>query len=158
MYPIAKLEQVFDNIRKQSHRNDGLVFTKENASYFTGICESMLKWKAPTDASIDFRIRLDHNTILLLFATENGEDVYDIYNPQIDDNFPGFAHNALQDGNIVEFTYDLDTKNWKFMRWREDKSVPNFKSVVESVWNTITNGVTKQELSTTLMSQKIQCE
>jgi mRNA guanylyltransferase len=40
------------------HKNDGLIFTSMTSPYHPGTSDAMLKWKPPSENSIDFRLHL----------------------------------------------------------------------------------------------------
>ncbi|KDN43945.1 mRNA capping enzyme, alpha subunit [Tilletiaria anomala UBC 951] len=53
------IEHVLNNrIPQLKHGNDGLIFTCWNSNYKTGTDPKILKWKPPSENSVDFKLRL----------------------------------------------------------------------------------------------------
>jgi len=51
------------------------------------------------------------------------------------------------DDRIIEVAWNKDLEQWRFMRFRDDKPNANFKSIVESVIESIADGVEKETVS-----------
>ncbi|KAI8906190.1 mRNA capping enzyme, catalytic domain-containing protein [Powellomyces hirtus] len=70
------MSRVFEDITKQKHGNDGLIFTSVNLPYTPGTCAKILKWKPPELMTIDFQIKVDYDMDrkpqYSLFIGENG--------------------------------------------------------------------------------------
>ena len=58
------LDKVLNStIPSLKHKSDGLIFTSSIAGYKTGTFNKMLKWKPPSENSIDFLLRLDFSHV-----------------------------------------------------------------------------------------------
>ena len=147
------LRKVFTYIEKLRHGNDGLLFTAVNEPYKVGSCDTMLKWKPPELNTIDFRLRkqvtslnVTEGTAVPLFdmflantpsAQHPGKEIkYAVFTPENADFL-----NTEPDGKIVECKWDKEAKQWRFLRYREDKDTPNHMHIIPSLWNSIENGV-----------------
>lgn len=160
-------KQVLPNL---PHGNDGLIFTCRNTPYKHGTDPHILKWKADDENSIDFRLSMD----IQVAQPDHIDRAEGITQPYLDyDAMPAFnllvgAQNdaeqvygqlyltsaewenlkALQEPlnhRIIECYMDRQ-KRWRYMRCRDDKDKPNYISTVESVIESIQDGVTKEEL------------
>lgn len=154
-----------------AHGNDGLIFTCRTSEYKHGTDQHILKWKPELENSIDFRLRLDFNLVepdeqdraegitkpyldyenepicnLHMYAGDGKEDPW--YGTLYLEPGEWEKLKALQeplDDRIVECFMDTQ-KRWRFMRFRDDKENANHTSTVESVIESITDRVTKQDL------------
>lgn len=155
---------------KKIHGNDGLIFTCRSTPYKIGTDEHILKWKPPSENTIDFRMRLEFP----LLEPDTDDEADGIVEPYYDyDAMPLFhlfvLHNnneyhifsemyvtqseweglkALQmplDDTIVE-CYQDDHGRWRYMRFREDKKDANHISTVEKVLESIQDRVTEEDL------------
>lgn len=155
---------------KRLHGNDGLIFTCRSTPYKIGTDENILKWKPPSENTIDFRMRLEFP----LIEPDSEDEADGIVEPYSDyDAMPIFhlfvLHNAgeyrvfsemfvtpsewedlktLQvplDDTIVECYQDMESR-WRFMRLRTDKSDANHISTVEKVLESIQDHVTEEDL------------
>ena len=52
------IEHVLARMPELEHGNDGLIFTKLNSGYVFGTDQNIIKWKPPSENSIDFMLRL----------------------------------------------------------------------------------------------------
>lgn len=153
------------------HGNDGLIFTCRNSEYHPGTDPHILKWKPERENSVDFRLSLDFQLIepdavdraegitapyydydalpvanLLVFKEDGRDDVW--YSTMYLEDAEWEKLKKLGeplDDRIVECFMD-EKKRWRFMRWRDDKAKPNHISTVESVIESIRDGVTEREL------------
>ncbi|CAD6501822.1 BgTH12-02068 [Blumeria graminis f. sp. triticale] len=153
------------------HGNDGLIFTCRTSEYKFGTDPHILKWKPEAENSIDFRLSLEFQLVqpdefdLAEGITEQYHD-YDampIFNIHVhagggrEDPWYGTMYvepseweslKALQqplNDRIVECSMDPQ-RRWRYMRFRDDKTEANHTSTVESVIESITDRVTKQDL------------
>lgn len=144
------LKKVFSHIEKLRHGNDGLLFTAVHEPYKIGSCDTMLKWKPPELNTIDFRLKKQlassTTTTLPLFdmllantpsPQHPGKEIkYAVFTPE---NEAFLETNP--DGKIAECKWDKEDKQWRFLRYREDKDTPNHMHIIPSLWNSIENGV-----------------
>ncbi|KAL4800042.1 mRNA capping enzyme, catalytic domain-containing protein [Aspergillus venezuelensis] len=155
---------------KKIHGNDGLIFTCRSTPYRIGTDEHILKWKPPSENTIDFRLRLEFPVL----EPDSDDEADGITEPYPDyDALPIFhlfvLHNndqyqpfgemyvtpsewedlkALQtplDDAIVECSKD-ETGRWRFHRIRDDKADANHFSTVDKVLQSIEDRVTEEDL------------
>ncbi|TPX65677.1 hypothetical protein SpCBS45565_g05002 [Spizellomyces sp. 'palustris'] len=155
---------VFDEIARQKHGNDGLIFTPVNLPYTPGTCHKLLKWKPPEQNTIDFKIKMDldkdrkpHYSILIAeFGAHKLHDQLTL-EPELQEKW----RVSPPDGRIAEFRWDknwmtslwedgyVSSKReggWRFVRFRDDKDTANDLAVLEKTMKLIQNGVTKEML------------
>ncbi|KAK1756060.1 mRNA capping enzyme, catalytic domain-containing protein [Echria macrotheca] len=171
------IEMMFREVLpKLRHQNDGLIFTCRTSPYQFGTDQHILKWKAPHDNTIDFRLRLSWPLVEPTEAerAEQGQDEpfvdYEAL-PEArlmvftgnDRGGPGYQEfgeplyltedewerlmalgDPLQD-RVVECCLD-EEKRWRLYRFRDDKSEANHISTVNSVLESIRDGVREEEL------------
>jgi mRNA guanylyltransferase len=153
------------------HGNDGLIFTCRTTDYKHGTDHHILKWKPEDENSIDFRLGLDFPLTqpdqidraegitepyldydatpvfnLHVYAGDGKEDPW--YGTMYIELEEWESLKALQqplNDRIVECYMD-NQKRWRFMRFRDDKTKANHTSTVESVIESITDRVTKEDL------------
>ncbi|KAI1335750.1 mRNA capping enzyme [Xylariaceae sp. FL0016] len=160
-------------IRNLKHGNDGLIFTCLKSQYKPGTDPHILKWKESEENTIDFVWKLNFPTVEPN-ELERADGItqpfvdYDSV-PQVEllvnhgGGFPQgyryFADMYLEesewevlkslgdplDNRIVEAYMDQQ-KRWRFYRFRDDKSDGNHISTVNSVIESIRDGVTKDDL------------
>ena len=131
-------------LEKPAFQCDGVVLTSLNAPY----CKSPLKLKA--DASADLRaVVTPFKTVILLALGKNGE-VRD--RPPI--SLTADEVLAARNGSwpIGEFTADISSGSWKFLRWRPDRPRPNRDTVVDDNWEIMRNGENKLQILRELSS------
>ncbi|OIR58611.1 MAG: mRNA-capping enzyme subunit alpha, guanylyltransferase [Amphiamblys sp. WSBS2006] len=127
------------------HANDGLVFTPVNSRYKSGTCRELLKWKPPEMNTVDFKISVEwkervpeyalniavgkiHRKFAMLEKTEELS--------ALDSDPP--------DGKIAECS--LVDGQWRFLRFREDKTYANDESVVRRIMKSISEDITRERL------------
>ncbi|KAF7778533.1 hypothetical protein Agabi119p4_2878 [Agaricus bisporus var. burnettii] len=157
---------VFDGIPLLQHGNDGLVYTCVNTPYTPGTDNNILKWKPPSENSIDFKLVLrfppsinDPNKpdlhakpLFLLHAWlggERGQERYELYDEMFveDEEWEKLKRSGEQvDDRIVEVHWDPEISRWRMMRFRNDKPHGNHISVVENIIQSIVDGVEKEAL------------
>lgn len=153
-------DNVVKSIKDLKHGNDGLIYTAVSKPYIIGTCQTMLKWKPPEMNSVDFRIRvkLDKNTNLPKWTLHilKNRDITEEYGELVlqDEKMQAeWLEDPPQD-RIVECYFDPEyPTKWKFMRFREDKDTPNHISVVPRIMESISEGVSLDEVS----FQQYQC-
>ena len=155
---------------KKIHGNDGLIFTCRRTEYQTGTDEHIVKWKPPTENTIDFRMRLEFP----LLEPDTEDEADGITEPYADyDTLPIFHLFALVSAdkyrpfgemyvspsewddlkglgipldNIVVECYQDEERRWRFHRIRDDKNEANHISTVEKVLESIEDHVSEEDL------------
>ncbi|KAJ3878710.1 mRNA guanylyltransferase [Lentinula edodes] len=161
------VEQVFSmDIPALQHENDGLIYTCVNTPYSPGTDSNVIKWKPPTENSIDFKLVLRFPPLpssptqpdfaakpkFLLHVwcgDQNGTPRYEQYDEMYvdEDEWEKMKKSGEQyDDRIVEVHWDAHVKGWRMMRFRNDKPNGNHKNVVENIITSIADGVEKQTL------------
>lgn len=155
---------------KRIHGNDGLIFTCRSTPYRIGTDEHILKWKPPTENTVDFRMRLEFP----LLEPDSDDEADGIVAPYPDyDSIPlchlfvvvsanEYRHfgvmyvnptewedlkalNVPLDDTIVE-CYKDEHGRWRFHRIRDDKADANHVSTVDKVIQSIEDRVTEEDL------------
>ncbi|CAB3410852.1 unnamed protein product [Caenorhabditis bovis] len=131
------------------HEIDGLIFQPDHRPYVAGKCDFVLKWKPPSHNSVDFKLKIEKIQKEGMLPEWRGL-LYVLHHQEPFGTMK--ATNSLKklDGKIIECTLELDhagrPKEWKFMRERTDKSAPNALKTAQSVFDTMTNPITKEHL------------
>ncbi|KAI8824071.1 mRNA capping enzyme, catalytic domain-containing protein [Fimicolochytrium jonesii] len=155
---------IFDEIGRQKHGNDGLIFTPVNLPYQSGTCPKLLKWKPPDLLTVDFqiKIRYDKNRKphYVLNIGRNGRHEFNDHltvEPALANEWKA----APPDERIAEFKWDPEWTTyiweegyadreriggWRFMRFRDDKTMANDISVLNDTMFAIENGLTREAL------------
>ncbi|KAJ7273290.1 mRNA capping enzyme, catalytic domain-containing protein [Mycena rebaudengoi] len=161
-----RAEQVFADIPNLQHGNDGLIYTCVNTPYAPGTDPNILKWKPPSENSIDFKLVLRFpplkgepsqpdfraKPVFLLHVwcgDERGVAKYEQYDQMYveDDEWEQMKLTGEQyDDRIVEVHWDSAGSHWRLMRFRDDKPNGNHRSVVENIISSIADGVEKDTL------------
>lgn len=173
------------------HGNDGLIFTSAESVYTPGTDPKMsveapsrpslavdmtadelafarvacrsIKWKPPSENSIDFRLQLKFPALatdpaqpdfcakplflLLMNHGRDGSHYYDVMDVP-DAQWDEWKRSGEQyDDRVVEVTWDKADERWVFMRFRDDKFEGNYKTVVESIIRSIKDGVEVEGVS-----------
>ncbi|KAG5644219.1 hypothetical protein DXG03_008814 [Asterophora parasitica] len=160
-------EKVFEvDIPALQHGNDGLIYTCVSTPYTPGTDPNILKWKPPSENSIDFKLVLRFpplrtqpdrpdfraKPVFLLHVwcgDERGVPKYELYDEMYVDDTEWERLKLGQeqiDDRIVEVHWDKDVQHWRMMRFRDDKPHGNHKSVVENIIQSIADGVEKDAL------------
>lgn len=155
---------------KKIHGNDGLIFTCRSTPYRIGTDEHIIKWKPPSENTIDFRLRLEFP----LLEPDSEDEADGITQPYADYDAIPICHLFVMlsessyrhfgemyitpseweglkalgiplDDTIVE-CYKDDQSRWRFHRLRDDKMDANHLSTVEKVLESIQDRVTEQDL------------
>jgi mRNA guanylyltransferase len=158
------------------HGNDGLIFTCRESEYKHGTDPHILKWKPEAENSVDFRLSLEFPvcqpdeldraegvfepypdydalpaaTLLVHVGDREGDRPFASLH-LLEKEWEAMkslsvSQNQPLNDRIAECFMDPATKKWKFMRWRDDKEKPNHVSTVESVIESIEDGVSEREL------------
>lgn len=158
MWKPYGLQELFERvIPAQTHENDGLIFTPVQDPYVAGTCHRLLKWKPSELNTIDFLINwnVGRKAFELFIATQGRPHFYLEFDPLQDvtllaavgktsKSSPQDLISEIAD-KVAEFNYDSE-KNWKFLRFRPDKRLPNDSKTVEKVIHSISDNVTKEDL------------
>ncbi|GAA5898464.1 hypothetical protein JCM5296_000440 [Sporobolomyces johnsonii] len=157
------IEAVFrDHVPALMHGNDGLIFTSAEAPYTPGTDPKILKWKPPSENSIDFLLQLKFPAssanewepdftakpvfMLLMNHGHEGNHYYDTM--EVDDETweQWKASGEQYDDRVVEVVWDKHRETWKLLRFRDDKYEGNYKTVVASIIKSIQHGVEAEQL------------
>ncbi|TEB39643.1 mRNA guanylyltransferase [Coprinellus micaceus] len=161
------VEKVFTmDIPNLMHGNDGLIYTCVTTPYTPGTDHNILKWKPPSENSIDFKLVLRFppapdnpnkpdfcaKPLFLLSVWLGGdgnlaryEHFDDMY--VSDDEWDQMKMSGEQiDDRIVEVHWDPSLQRWRMMRFRDDKPQGNHKKVVDNIIQSIADGVEKDAL------------
>ncbi|KAF9541018.1 Dcp1p-Dcp2p decapping enzyme complex alpha subunit [Mortierella hygrophila] len=154
------IEKMFREVLPRlKHGSDGLIFTSAVAEYVPSTNIKMLKWKPPSENTIDFRLSLE-------FPTNQGAPDYDqkpqfvLHEWQGGQLYNRFGILTVDDGlwqhwkststhlqnRVVEVNYSPKDMTWRFFRFRDDKEHGNHSSVVKKVQESIRDGVERDEL------------
>nr|GAT53305.1 mRNA guanylyltransferase [Mycena chlorophos] len=180
--PSYHAEQVFAELPKLKHGSDGLIYTCVNAVYtpatdsnidgliytcvnavYTPATDSnILKWKPPSENSIDFKLVLRFPPLkndpsvpdfgakpVFLLQAWSGSDRYEQYDSMYveDAEWERMKASGQQyDDRIVEVHWDPSVSGWRWMRFRDDKQNGNHRSIVEKIIQSIMDGVEKDTL------------
>ncbi|KDE04915.1 hypothetical protein, variant [Microbotryum lychnidis-dioicae p1A1 Lamole] len=157
------IEAVFrEHVPKLLHGNDGLIFTSAEAVYTPGTDPKILKWKPPSENSIDFVLQLkfparkdnDHEPdytakpifMLLMNHGHEGSFYFDTMSVD-DDTWERWKASGEQyDDRVVEVVWDFERQTWRLLRFRDDKLEGNYKTVVSSIIKSIQHGVEEERL------------
>ena len=143
------MDKVFEQINLYKHDSDGLIFTSAEAGYHFGTCETMIKWKPPSENTVDF--------LLQVKKTVNGDEYYiSIFNGskgyQFESDFE-FGSDLEKvkgqklHGRIIECKYVPNWPHfWRFSRFRDDKPDANHISTFVKVKKSIQDNVTREKL------------
>ncbi|KAE8147213.1 mRNA capping enzyme, catalytic domain-containing protein [Aspergillus avenaceus] len=155
---------------KKIHGNDGLIFTCRSTPYRIGTDEHIIKWKPPSENTVDFRLRLEFP----LLEPDTDDEAEGIFEPYADyDAMPIFhlfvtlnaneynhfgemfvtpsewedlkALNIPLDDTIVECAKD-EQQRWRYHRLRDDKADANHITTVDKVLESIDDRVTEEDL------------
>ncbi|ORX62621.1 hypothetical protein DM01DRAFT_1403093 [Hesseltinella vesiculosa] len=158
---------VMPNLR---HGSDGLIFTAVDSPYVSGTTSKIVKWKPANENSVDFKVHLRFPPSKSLPGVQDmsKKPRVDLMVWHGDTHYEYFAELGISDeewhstfgknprrfdGRIIECNYDPELQKemnfpspWRFMRYRDDKTDGNHYTVVNSVLESIDDGVTKEEL------------
>ncbi|CAL1705163.1 unnamed protein product [Somion occarium] len=161
------VDDVFNiDIPNLQHGNDGLIYTSVNTPYVPGTDPNILKWKPPSENSIDFKLILRFPSLParprdpdfyakpvfelhVWCGDRNGIPQYEMYDVLRveDDEWDRMKASGEQlDERIVEVHWDPAKECWRLMRFRDDKPAGNHKTVVDAIIKSIADGVEKDEV------------
>lgn len=133
-----------------THEKDGLIFQPLDLPYKGGTCEEILKWKPPHLNSIDFRLVLREErqngclpeTFACLHVSNRPEPMFKF---KLDNS----TRDCVQyNSQIVECVKNRGGPGWRVIRPRHDKLHPNSYETVQSIYKSITQPVTEEDLFT----------
>lgn len=147
--PSYHLDRVFKQIQEYKHESDGLIFTSADAGYHFGTCETMVKWKPPSENTVDFLLNVnktpegDKYSILIFYGVRGHQIESDFVFGSDLEKVKGEKLHA----RIIECKYDPNwPHNWRFSRFRDDKADANHISTFIKVQKSIHDNVTKEKL------------
>ncbi|KAG0322219.1 Dcp1p-Dcp2p decapping enzyme complex alpha subunit [Podila horticola] len=149
-YGIDKM--FYEVIPHLKHGNDGLIFTSAVAPYIPSTNTKMLKWKPPSENTIDFRLTLEstsnHKPLFVLHEWLGGQNYSRFGQLTVpDDLWRQWQSTSTELQNrVVEVNYSPSDNTWRFFRFRDDKEHGNHSSVVQKVVQSIQDGVEREEL------------
>ncbi|KAG8746946.1 Dcp1p-Dcp2p decapping enzyme complex alpha subunit [Ceratobasidium sp. 414] len=145
------------------HGNDGLIFTCAESGYVIGTDQRILKWKPPSENSIDFKLELRFPPLaghpeepdytakpLFQLLVWTGGKSYEHFDTMVVDDAQWEAWKSSgeqYDDRVVEVTWDSVTQNWIWHRFRDDKEHGNHQSVVGSILESVQDGVEAEQAS-----------
>ncbi|PSR83085.1 hypothetical protein PHLCEN_2v5889 [Hermanssonia centrifuga] len=143
------------------HGNDGLIYTCVNTPYIAGTDPNILKWKPPSENSIDFKLLLRfppdqsgrpdfYSKPIFELQVWCGGSQYELYDVMLvtDEEWESLKSSGEQlDERIVEVHWSPELDGWRMMRFRNDKPNGNHKNVVDNIIKTIADGVDKDAVS-----------
>lgn len=152
-----------DRIPRLLHGNDGLIFTSAEAPYTPGTDRKILKWKPPSENSVDFRLRLKFPArpddpaapdyaarpafMLMMNHGREGSHYFDVLGVG-EGEWEEMKRGGEQwDERVVEVVWEKEGERWRFMRFRDDKLEGNYKTVVENIIRSIQHGVEAETVS-----------
>jgi hypothetical protein len=147
-YDITKVNMIIDDdkTKKLGYNIDGIIYQPIEGYTSASIKRTnfrILKWKPEKYNSIDFLVNLKYinNKIQITFNSLNVSGLFNknvnimkpfqsikpyIYNihQQIEESIPITEENTkIENNSIVECRYDLESKRWKYIRTRPDKTI-----------------------------------
>ncbi|KIJ35792.1 hypothetical protein M422DRAFT_180359 [Sphaerobolus stellatus SS14] len=160
-----------EDIPKLKHGNDGLIYTCAETPYVVGTDERILKWKPPSENSIDFRLELRFPplasdpsrpdlTAKPIFALNvwlgkdrnskgkqaEAYEFFDVMDVDDDEWAKIKAEGTQFDDRVVEVHWEPEKGGWRFMRFRDDKPEGNYKGIVDKIIQTIVDGIEQDDL------------
>lgn len=156
----------FNNDRRDGplcNLNDGAIFVPVKLPYHVKNSTTLLKWKPPHLNSVDFQMLLAPTTDtkrnepsvrVTLAYKGDGSGVQQLREVHIPHKIRRvWATDVKKYHNTVgEFAYDRGAGEWRYIRQREDKEIPNFSNTIISTLETIAESVEREEL--VLMMEK----
>ncbi|XP_072409825.1 mRNA-capping enzyme isoform X4 [Chiloscyllium punctatum] len=155
IYDIVKFSLLEGSFaREVSHEVDGLIF-QPTGKYKPGRCDDILKWKPPSQNSVDFRLKITK------FGGEGllTQTVGLLYVGNYERPFAQMKVTKelkMYDNKIIECKFE--NNSWVIMRERLDKSFPNSYDTAMAVCGSITNPVTKEFLFELIERNQMQSQ
>ncbi|ODV90633.1 hypothetical protein CANCADRAFT_108935 [Tortispora caseinolytica NRRL Y-17796] len=168
MSPAYSLEKMFNIVMPTlRHETDGLIFTCRETPYQFGTDPKILKWKPEKENSIDFLLTItfpiyvDSETTAqytdydskpactLSVWTSSSEKQYEVFGEmQLSDQEWEELKSLKEPLNrrVVECYWEAALGQWRFLRFRDDKTKPNFIDIAKSTFESIQDNVTQEDL------------
>ncbi|KAK0629752.1 mRNA capping enzyme, catalytic domain-containing protein [Bombardia bombarda] len=166
------IEMMFREVLpKLKHHNDGLIFTCRTSPYQFGTDPHIIKWKPPSDNTVDFRLHLHFPTVaatddelaegcppkfvdydgvpeatLMVNAGQGNYKRFDepLYIAEDEWDKLKALGDPLQD-RVIECGLD-EQRRWRLHRFRDDKLEANHITTVTSVMESIHDAVSEGDL------------
>jgi mRNA guanylyltransferase len=149
---------MIEDVPRQRHANDGLIFTPVHDAYQPGTWRKLLKWKPPELNTVDFELvfnpsvpdqfvlnasdRLVATRFAIMRPTDN-----EWTRMASEADVCGFGRDPMGwSHKIVECSFDASRSAWRFYKFRTDKANANDVSVVNNVIRSIVDGTTLADL------------
>lgn len=137
--------------------NDGAIFVPVKLPYHVKNSTTLLKWKPPHLNSVDFQMLLTPTTDskrkepsvrVTLAYKGDGQDMQHLREVHIPHKIRRHWAADLKKyhNTVAEFAYDRGAGEWRYIRQREDKEIPNFSNTIISTLETIAESVEREEL------------
>ena len=140
--PKASVEMLWNNRFNSSHKNDGIIFTKNNASVGFGTSTTILKWKP--SHSVDVELRFVDNMWKCRANTDNSDDLVEIpYSIQENELISKIKSPCIME---CEIQINEDTIFLVPERERTDKQAPNTLTTIEKTIKNAAENITIEEI------------
>ncbi|XP_059609306.1 mRNA-capping enzyme-like [Phlebotomus argentipes] len=125
------------------HNSNGLIFQSTEDPYTPGVSQSCLKWKSPSNVSLDFRLQI---------VSEGDSDPHKKIGLLWVEGFSSAVARVNSVATLEEFHYKIiecvySDGQWIALRERKDKKSPNNFETFLSVCSTIKNPVDSADFS-----------
>lgn len=150
----------FNNDRRDGilcNENDGVIFAPVKLGYQLKNSNALLKWKPPHLNSVDFQLQLSRITdqrrkepsvrVVVAYKGDGPgmQPLREVYVPhKIRSKWA--ANFDTYNNSIAEFAYDRGAGEWRYIRQREDKDIPNFQNTIISTIETIAESIEREEM------------
>ncbi|CAI4222640.1 unnamed protein product [Auanema sp. JU1783] len=153
-WPLETVQKILSPAFQQNlgHEVDGLIFQPVKMPYLPGRCDKVLKWKPPSHNSVDFKLQIRKTQKEGQLAEHIGY-LYVQHSSEPFDQMKATRSLLPYDNKIIECTYEVKTRTWKFMRERTDKSLPNSFNTARSVFNSMLHPIEKENLIQYIMAK-----
>lgn len=173
-YERNQIRRLFDHIRKDPsgkyiyinndrrdgvlcNENDGVIFAPVKLEYQLKSSNALLKWKPPHLNSVDFQMQLtriqdprrkEPSVRVVVAYKGDGSGLQPLREVYVPHKLRSkWAHEFEKYNNsIAEFAYDRSAGEWRYIRQREDKDIPNFQNTIISTIETIAESIEREEM------------
>jgi hypothetical protein len=159
MVTFDRLKSFLDEPDEDGHPSDGLVFTpvQDRVTFKSGQDGTTLKFKRPEDHTCDFLVRRTtessqrkHGRSFCPVPAGLGQAAVELWFTSDRLRLFAVAEWTLAESpefeRIYEFRADLEAGQWRPVRLRPDKRIPNFKGTVLDTLRCLHDGVRLEEL------------